>query len=197
MVAIKHSRVFRQIACDLKQVGVLPLAAVQRDLADGRAAGADGVHVLVPAGDVLADEAVGRLDDLRRGAVVLFEEQDLCAGVVRLKVQQHIRAGGAEAVDALVLVADEKQVPACTGQQRDDCMLDARGILPRPRRSSDSAPGIRAGSPDPPQDAQGIDHLVVIVHLPGIAQRLLIGAVERGEAVQPFHSRSNSSLPSI
>lgn len=32
MVAIKHSRVFRQIARDLKQVGVLPLAAVQRDL---------------------------------------------------------------------------------------------------------------------------------------------------------------------
>lgn len=114
MVTIKHSRVFRQIARDLKQVGVLPLAAVQRDLADGRAAGADGLHVLVPAGDVLADEAVGRPRQSRRGAVVLFEEQDLCAGVVRLKVQQHIRAGGAEAIGDLLLVADEKQVPACT-----------------------------------------------------------------------------------
>ena len=185
MVAVQHGGILRQIARDLEQVGVLPLAAVQRDLADGRAAGADGLHVLVPAGDVLADEAVGRLDDLRRGAVVLFEEQDLCAGVVRLKVQQHIRTGGAEAIDALILVTDEKQVPACTGQQRDDRMLDARGILCLVHAEVVIArlkfvQDLR----DLPQDAQGIDHLVVIVHLPGIAQRLLIGAVERGEAVQ-------------
>ena len=86
MVAVQHGGILRQIARDLKQVGVLPLAAVQRDLADGCAAGTDGLHVLVAAGDILADEAVGRLDDLGRGAVVLFEEQDLCAGVVRLKV---------------------------------------------------------------------------------------------------------------
>ena len=90
-----------------------------------------------------------------------------------------------EAVDALVLVTDAKQIAACTGQQRDDRMLDARGIL----RLVDAEIVIAClefvqDLRDLPQDAQGIDHLVVIVHLPGIAQRLLIGAVERGEAVE-------------
>ena len=64
-------------------------------------------------------------------------------------------------------------------------MLDARGILCLVHAEVviarlEFVQDLR----DLPQDAQGIDHLVVIVYLPGIAQRLLIGAVERGEAVQ-------------
>ena len=90
------------------------------------------------------------------GAVVLFEEQDLCAGVVRLKVQQHIRAGGAEAVDALILVADEKQVPCLAPASSETTACWMREVSqPRPRRSSDSAPEIRAGSPGPAAGCAG------------------------------------------
>ena len=93
------------------------------------------------------------------------------------------RPGGAEAVDALVLVADQKQIAGLFGQQPDDRVLYARGIL----RFVDAQVRIlrlklRQHVRMLAQNGQRIGHLVVVVHLPRGAQGLTVAGIDREKA---------------
>ena len=49
--------------------------------------------------------------------------------MVLLKVEESLWVCGAKAIDALVLISNQKQVSAVMGQQGDDAVLDFGGIL--------------------------------------------------------------------
>ena len=78
---------------------------------------------------VLADEGIRRLNDPGGGAVISLQEQDLGPRIVLLKVEQGRRLRRPEAVDALVLVAHEKEVLPLPRQQAQDRVLDPGGVL--------------------------------------------------------------------
>ena len=95
---------------------------------------------------------------------------------------KRLRAGRPESIDTLILVPHQEQVAVFPGQQPQDHMLNFGGVLgfvhaqvlparPQPGQQ------IRAA----PQDAQGIDHLVVVVHPLMLPHGLAIGAVEGRE----------------
>ena len=145
--------------------------------------GADGTDGLGVAAAVFGDEGVRRLQDLGRGAVILLHEQQLRAGVGLRELQQRLGPGGAEAVDALVLVADQKQIAGLLGQQPDDRVLHARGIL----RFVDAQVRVlrlklRQHVRMLAQNGQRVGHLVVVVHLPRGAQGLTVAGIDREKA---------------
>ena len=124
-------------------------------------------------------KGVGCGYDLLAGAIVLFHQQDACAGVDLLKIHQRLRVGRAEAVDALVFVTDHEQVQAAPRQQPNDLVLNFRGVL-RFIHAEIPVPLLeipqhrRRGA----QNLQRKHHLVVVVHLPGAFQRGLVAAVQ-------------------
>ena len=152
-------------------------------------------HRLGAAVTVAGRKAVGRRHDLPAGTVVLFHQKHLRPGPGLFKLHQGLGPGGPETVDALVLVPHQEQVAVFPGQQADDLVLDARGILgfvhaevtvllPEP------GPHRRHG----PQDLQGVDHLVVVVH-PALALEFrLVAAVKAGQVGQAGLQRRDALL---
>ena len=109
--------------------GILLHPVRHPDGLDDRAVVPDGHHVLVPPVLVLADEGIRRLNDPGGGAVISLQEQDLGPRIVLLKMEQRRRLRRPEAVDALVLVAHEKEVLPLPRQQAQDRVLDPGGVL--------------------------------------------------------------------
>ncbi len=72
---------------------------------------------------VLADDAVGSLEDGRRGTVILFEQVDSAAREVTLEVLDVSHIGASPGVDALVRVADDGDVAVDRGQLTRECIL--------------------------------------------------------------------------
>ena len=88
-----------------------------------------GEHLLLVALAVALDKALGAADDFDGAAKVFLHLQHLCLRVQRRKCQQIFRAGSAKAVDALVLVPDQKQVLLLLHQQPDHRILQPGGVL--------------------------------------------------------------------
>ena len=109
--------------------GILLHPVRHPDGLDDRAVVPDGHHVLVPPVLVLADEGIRRLNDPGGGTVISLQKQDLGPRIVLLKVEQGRRLRRPEAVDALVLVAHEKEVLPLPRQQAQDRVLDPGGVL--------------------------------------------------------------------
>ena len=61
---------------------------------------------------ILFYKEVGGLDYVFRASVVVTYSQDFRVGIGRFKVEERLRIGGAEAVYALILVADHEKVIA-------------------------------------------------------------------------------------
>ena len=110
-------------------------------------------------------KAVCRPDNMRVGAEIVLHQQHLCARMLRLKGQERLGICRAEAVNALILISDHEQVLRLRCKQRDNCVLDLRGILCL--IDTDIRIfflKIRQQPRDPAKHLIGIDHLVIIVH---------------------------------
>ncbi len=144
--------------------------------------GADGLGIPFP---VSRDKRARQMQNLRRGAVVVLQQQRLRARPDRRKAQQRLRIGRAEAVDALILVADHEEVPAFLRQQLDNRVLHAGRVL----RLVDAEIGVarlklRQNFRLLSEDRQRVGHLVVVVHLPRLAQRGAVARVKLRKARQ-------------
>ena len=63
------------------------------------------------------------------GAVVLLQIENLCPGVDGFKLGEGLGVGGPKTVDALVLVAHQKEVAVLSRQQSENGVLDFGGVL--------------------------------------------------------------------
>ena len=145
---------------------------------------AGGDHGLLAAVSIGRDKAVGGCDDLLAGTVVFLHEQDLCARMIGFKAEQGVRPGGAETVNALVLVADHEEILAFRGQQLDDRVLDSGRVLclihadiRKALLKSIQHDGIFL------QDGIGIGHLIVKVHQVPLPQGVPVPLDDFGQMV--------------
>lgn len=88
-----------------------------------------GPEVLAQAAIVVADERVGRIEDVPVRAVVLFEADDRAARVVALEVGHVADIGAAKGVDGLVVVAHREDGCPAAGQQLEPLVLQRVGVL--------------------------------------------------------------------
>ena len=77
----------------------------------------------------LFDEAVRQANDGAAAPVIRLDVQNLRLRIGLFEVVQFLRAGRAEAVDRLVLVADHEEVPGVPDQEADQAVLDQRRVL--------------------------------------------------------------------
>ena len=93
------------------------------------AAGDFGPELLRPPFAIALDHRVGGGEDRLGRAVVLLELDHLGLGEVTLEVEDVADVGVAEAVDRLVLVADDHQVAVLFGEQLQQPVLGVVGVL--------------------------------------------------------------------
>ena len=105
---------------------VFILALVDRD---GLAAVVIRPEFLALPALIVPDDGVGRVQNALGRAVVLLQTNHPGAGVVLLKVQNVLNRRAAEAIDALVVVADDAEVLVQTRQQPRQLELRAVGVL--------------------------------------------------------------------
>jgi hypothetical protein len=104
--------------------------------------------------------------------------------MVGFKIQQGVRPGGAETVNALVLVADHEEILAFRGQQLDDRVLDAGCVLRFIH--ADIRKALLKGIQHDGiflQDGIGIGHLIVKVHQVPLPQGVPIPLNDFGQMV--------------
>jgi hypothetical protein len=85
--------------------------------------------VLAQTLGVLGDQARGRAQDMRGGAIVLLEPDHLGAGKILFKAQDIGHFGAAPGIDRLVVVAHHADVLAHLRQQPQPQVLDRVGVL--------------------------------------------------------------------
>lgn len=78
---------------------------------------------------VVLDDAVGCVEDIGGGAVVLLQSDGLGAGIEFFKVENVLNGSATEAVDALVVIAHNADVALRPGEQADQTELRHAGIL--------------------------------------------------------------------
>ena len=121
--------------------------------------------MLFVAQGVLLDEAVSGADDAGIRTEILFHQEDPGTGMMLLKLEKRIGIGRAEAVDALILVADHEEVFGPGREEGDDGVLDLRGVLGL--IDTDVRVLLLEMLAQPREALQhgiGIDHLVVVIH---------------------------------
>ena len=120
---VEHAR---DLGGDVARLGVLVL-----DLDDAhRLALAEvGPELLLLALAVVLDDRVGRVEDAVRRAVVLLQRDHGRPGEVALELEDVADVRAAEAVDALVRVADHHEIPVLTGHQLEQDVLRVVRVL--------------------------------------------------------------------
>ena len=88
-----------------------------------------GAQRLAHAPLVGADDDVREVEHLGRAAVVLLEAHDVRLGKVLVEVEDVPDVGAAPAVDRLVVVTDDADVAVAAGEQLDELVLRAVGVL--------------------------------------------------------------------
>src|ERR1700690_1870012 len=87
------------------------------------------LEILAQAIGIVGDNSGSGIEDGLRGAVILFQPDDLRSGEILGKALQIAGARPAPAVDRLVLVADDTHVLARAGQKAYQLFLRRIGIL--------------------------------------------------------------------
>ena len=134
-----------------------------------------GPELLRPPLAVALDDRVGGREDGLGGAVVLLELHHLGLGEVVLEVEDVADVGVAEAVDRLVLVADDHQVAVLCGEQLQQPVLGVVGVLVLV--DQDVAEGAAPALAHLLEQLQGVDRAdqeVVEVHRVGLQHPLLV-----------------------
>ena len=133
--AVEHSMIpqagalFQMAADDGGNVAGLILLVFGRVAVDLVALAVVCPEGLALAALVVFDNAVGRVQDVGGGTVVLFQPDDLRAGEMLLEVQDVLDGGAPETVDALVIVAHHTDVLLRPGEQAHQMELGNAGVL--------------------------------------------------------------------
>ena len=120
---------FQMLADHGGDVGCLVLLAFSQVMVHPVARAVLGPKGLALAALVVFNDAVGGIQDVGGGAVVLLQPNDLRAGEMLLEVQDVLDGGAAEPVDALVVVAHHADVLVAAGQQTHQMELGHAGVL--------------------------------------------------------------------
>ena len=109
----------------------LGLHAVRRllDDAHGLAFALLGPEVLAQAAAVVADQRVGRIQDVAIGTIVLLQPDHRAMRVIALEVGHVADVGAPERVDGLVVVTHGEDRRAAAGQQTQPLVLQRVGVL--------------------------------------------------------------------
>lgn len=85
--------------------------------------------MLADAGEIVADDAAGRIQNDLRGAVIFFEADDTGSVKVAQKALKVAAFRAAPTVNGLIFVADDADVALVSGEQTDEFFLRGIGIL--------------------------------------------------------------------
>ena len=88
-----------------------------------------GPELFLFAPYVVADHGVGRIQHVLGGAVILFEANDQRIRINLFKIQNIAYIGAPEAVNGLVVIADDAQVPVLIRQKPHQLELRIVGVL--------------------------------------------------------------------
>ena len=184
--AVEHGKIGISIARLAAQSGYLVhhhLAllhvAVGLEDADGLAKVFLGKHVLVYLPLVLAYQTVGGGHDGLRGAVVLLQLENACAGIGLGEVEDIVDVGPAEGVDALRIVAHHADVLVVLGQLEHDAVLGHIRVLILVHEDVAElllVAGQHVGMVA--EEQEGIEQQVVEVHRVGLAATLPVAAID-------------------
>ncbi len=133
-------------------------------------------------GIVVADEPVGRVEDRRPGAVVAAEHDDPGAAMAIAELEDVADRRSPEAVDGLVVIADDGDVPVPLREQPDELRLDSVRVLEFV--DEDVAEAILQAGPDARRladETEGPAHLVPEVEIAGPPEKVLVAAEGPGE----------------
>ena len=167
VVPVQHGRLDLEVFCSLEQVAVLTLRTFDRENANLRARRTDGMHGLGMPAFVAGDQAASGFHDRGIGAKIILHQQNSGACMLPFKIQKSLRKGRAEAVDALILIPNQKQIiPSRTiCQNLQNFMLYERGVLGFVHAHiTVEALELRGECRTLLEDGLGIDHLVVVIH---------------------------------
>src|ERR1700722_9270886 len=98
-------------------------------VADLGAALARGPKIFAFAANVIGDHGGRGLQNILRGAVILFEADDLGLGKVLLEFENVANVGAAPGIDRLVFIADGADIVTLAGQHAHEFVLRAVGVL--------------------------------------------------------------------
>ncbi len=101
------------------------LLALSVEVNDGLALRLAGEKVLGNAVLIIGNDAVGYVQDARRAAVILVQDDGSVCG----KVHENVRPGSAPLVDGLVRVAHDEQVPVLGAQPLDKVPIVQVAVL--------------------------------------------------------------------
>ena len=142
----------------------------------------------------MVDDRVGGREDRLGRAVVLLELDHLRLGEVALEVEDVADVGVAEAVDRLVLVADDHQVAVLGGEQLQQPVLGVVGVLVLV--DEDVAEGAAPALAHLLEQLEGVDRAhqqVVEVHRVGGEHPLLVEREGLGDGFLEGLSRGASA----
>ena len=145
------------------------------------AAGELGPEPLRPPFAVALDDRVGGGEDRLGRAVVLLELDHVGLGEVALEVEDVADVGVAEAVDRLIVVADDHQVAMLGGEQLQQPVLGVVGVLVLVDEDvAEGAPPALAHLLEQLQRVDRAHQQVVEVHRVGLEHALLVEGVDAG-----------------
>ena len=127
---------------------------------------------------LLATTARGGVENFLARAVVLLDAQDARAGKILGKAQDVADIGAAPAVDGLVFVADDAEIGIFAGQQPQQVVLHAVGVLIFVHVNVAEAllPG-GARVVETAQHLDGAQQQIVEIERAGLAQNVLVGRI--------------------
>ncbi len=171
VIPVEHCRLHLAIPGHFSQVGILGAPALQGHQPDLAASLPYRPHMFLMAQGIVLDKAVCSRHNPGVGTVVLLHQQYLRPRMLDSKVQQGLRVGRPEAIDALVLVPYQEEIVPLPGQQGNDPVLDPGSILGLIHTDIlIPLPEVPQGQRTSLQDPAGIHHLVIVIHQPLPAQ---------------------------
>ena len=160
--------------------------ALRFKMVDPGALAVFGPEGLALAAPVVADDAVGGVENIGGGAVVLLQSDHLGAGEVLLKAENIFDGGAPEPIDTLVVVAHHTDVLVHAAQQIDQLELGHAGVLVLVHEDIfEPIPVILAALLALLQKAHSVVDEVVKVHGAGPLEPLLVSLVHLGNQTGP------------
>ena len=142
---------------------------------------------------IVRDRGVGQGEDLRRRAVVAFEPKDLRLRIALLEEVQVLEVGASPAIDALRVVANDRQLAVAPRQQIEDLRLQEVGVLVLIDEDLLKLLLVERGNlRTVGQQPLPVDQQVVVIHPVPLTLELLIAGLD---ACQGFGERLKPGVP--